>query len=224
MRKFGLLVLAVAALTLFAAPALAEEVIYFTNGSSMPILDHIVEEEMVKVDLGEAGFMAFPMTQVDRIEKAGREIYQNPSRANQMFDKPRGSGGSSPVYGRRPSAFVAGKKPGVHNMRPDQPQNPNITKDANGLAVYSPLGEPASVKNRLLLSGHASIRNAPVSDDSSNGIVGTRPVGNKHQMDPPGETDEVRKPVAFGKVTSRRPKPTPPPASTEAGDQGNSDE
>ncbi len=220
MRKLGLFALALA---LFAAPALAEEVIYFTNGSSMPILDHIVEEEMVKVDLGEAGFMAFPMTQVDRIEKAGREVYQNPSRANQMFAKPKGSGGSEPVYGRRPSAFVAGKKPGVHNMRPDQPRDPNITTDANGLTVYSPLGEPASVKNRLLLSGHSAIRNAPVSDDSSNGIVGTRAVGNKHQMDPPGGADEVRKPIAFGKVTAARPKPAPP-ASTESADQGASDE
>ncbi len=222
MRKLGLFALALA---LFAAPALAEEVIYFTNGSSMPILDHIVEEEMVKVDLGEAGFMAFPMTQVDRIEKAGREVYQNPSRANQMFAKPKGSGGDEPVYGRRPAAFVAGKKPGVNSMQRNRDNpNPNITKDANGLAVYSPLGEPPSVKNRLLLAGHSSIRSAPVSDDSSNGIVGTRAVGSKHQMDPPGGTDEVRKPVSFGKVPSGRRKATPPPASTEAGDQGASDE
>ncbi len=219
MRKFGLFLLALA---LFAAPTLAEEVIYFTNGSSMPILDHIVEEEMVKVDLGEAGFMAFPMTQVDRIEKAGHEVYQNPSRANQMFDKPKGSSEGTPVYGRRPAAFVEGKKPGVNNMRRHRDNSkPNITRTAGGLAAYAPLGEPPSAKKRLLLHGHSSIRNAPVADDSSQGIVGTRPVGNKHQIVRPTGTDGARPASSIAKVTSPRPKPTPPPAeTTDAGDQG----
>ena len=57
------------AVALLASPVLAEEIVYFSNGTAMPIKSYRIEKGMVHVDLGGNGAMAFPESMVDRIEK-----------------------------------------------------------------------------------------------------------------------------------------------------------
>lgn len=71
-----------------ALPAAAEEIVYFTNGTSMAIRSHTVDREMIRVDLGAGSVMAFPISMVERVEKAGRDVFQGPGYrpTNQAFE------------------------------------------------------------------------------------------------------------------------------------------
>jgi hypothetical protein len=64
---------------LLASPALAEEIIYFTNGTTMPIKSHTVVREMIHVDLGVNSYMAFPLYMVEKVTRAGEEVELNRS-------------------------------------------------------------------------------------------------------------------------------------------------
>ena len=64
---------------LLATAASADEVIYFTNGTSLPIRSHRIEKDMISVDLGTDARMGFPVYMVDKIESAGRKVYLNPT-------------------------------------------------------------------------------------------------------------------------------------------------
>ena len=63
---------------LVVTPAVADEVVYFTNGTYLLVTTHQVEKEMISVDLGGNSKMAFPLQMVDKIESAGRSVYLNP--------------------------------------------------------------------------------------------------------------------------------------------------
>ena len=54
--------------------ARADEVVHFTNGTSMPILGHKVEKDMISVDLGSNASMSFPLSMVESVENAGRNV------------------------------------------------------------------------------------------------------------------------------------------------------
>jgi len=71
-------VLAVSGLLPFAA--FADEVVHFTNGAEMTVRSHAVENDksMVKVDLGGNSYIAFPMSMVDKIVSAGKDVFLNP--------------------------------------------------------------------------------------------------------------------------------------------------
>ena len=77
-RKTRIL-LAVALTGLLHHVALADEIVHFTNGAEMPVRSHSVEKEMVKLDLGNSSFIAFPMSMVDRIVSSGQDVYLNPT-------------------------------------------------------------------------------------------------------------------------------------------------
>ncbi|MDH3628003.1 MAG: hypothetical protein OEV00_12005 [Acidobacteriota bacterium] len=62
-----------------ATPVLAEQIVYFTNGTTMPIRDHVLKGQMVHVDLGSDGFIAFPNELILRIEVAGKRVNLNAS-------------------------------------------------------------------------------------------------------------------------------------------------
>jgi hypothetical protein len=64
---------------LVAVPAIADEVVYFTNGTYLLITNHSIEKEMISVDLGGNSRMAFPLQMVDKIESSGRSVYLNPT-------------------------------------------------------------------------------------------------------------------------------------------------
>ena len=107
---------------LTAAPALAEEIIYFTNGSSLPVRGHVMEGDMIKVDLGNDGFMAFPSAVVDKIVQADADVVLGPSVSNVIE-------GSNRVY-----ATPAPKRDSW--ALPEEAQVPSpVVTDSRGVAV-----------------------------------------------------------------------------------------
>jgi len=97
MRNKGF-VIAILLMAFAAGFASAEEVIYFTNGTAMPIRSHKVEGDQIKVDLGDNGFMAFPSSVVEKIEKAPGVVLMPSTGSNKMFP----SDPSTRVYGASP--------------------------------------------------------------------------------------------------------------------------
>jgi hypothetical protein len=85
MRNKSLVIAALLALVA-VAPALAEEVIYFTNGTVMPIRGHEFDGDQIKVDLGDNGFMAFPRSVVEKIESAPGVELRPSTGSNRMVD------------------------------------------------------------------------------------------------------------------------------------------
>lgn len=80
MNRIPGLVLLAAATVVAGVDARADEVVYFTNGTSMTIRSHTVDGDMIRVDLGSQSLMGFPASMVDRIEEEGRKtsVYANP--------------------------------------------------------------------------------------------------------------------------------------------------
>jgi hypothetical protein len=64
MRRLTYIILALVLVGLSGA-SLADEVVTFTNGTSMPVRSHHVEDGMLHVDLGGNAFLAFPEDMVD---------------------------------------------------------------------------------------------------------------------------------------------------------------
>ena len=87
-----------AAAGLVCGSASAEEVIYFTNGTVMPIRSHKIEGDTIKVDLGDNGFMAFPSSVVEKIEEAADVVLMPSTGSNKMFP----SDPSNRVFGASP--------------------------------------------------------------------------------------------------------------------------
>jgi hypothetical protein len=77
MRRLTYFTLALVLVGLSGA-SLADEVVTFTNGTSMPVRSHYVEDGMLHVDLGGNAFLAFPEDMVESIEVDG-EIHLPPS-------------------------------------------------------------------------------------------------------------------------------------------------
>lgn len=72
--------IAFAAALIAASPAaLADEIVHFTNGAEMTVRSHSVQADMVKLDLGGNSFISFPLTMVDSIVSAGRNVFVNPT-------------------------------------------------------------------------------------------------------------------------------------------------
>ena len=104
MRRMGW-ILTVLALISVALPAMAEEILHLKSGSAMPIVSHKVDGNMIHVDLGDNAFMAFPMTMVDRVERAGKNVMLQASSTggtNVMQPRPDPTG-SFPVRGQAQS-------------------------------------------------------------------------------------------------------------------------
>jgi hypothetical protein len=87
---------------LIAAPAMADEVVHFTNGTVMPISSHSVEKDMLSVELGGSSKMAFPLYMVDKIEAYGRSVFLNPTYhpTNQAVASVDSSGAPGPATPR----------------------------------------------------------------------------------------------------------------------------
>jgi len=77
MRKLTFFTLALVLVGLSGA-SLADEVVTFTNGTSMAVRSHYVEDGMLHVDLGGNAFLAFPEDMVESIVVDG-EIHLPPS-------------------------------------------------------------------------------------------------------------------------------------------------
>ena len=85
----------VAVAGLVPVSAFADEIVHFTNGAEMAVKSHVVDKDMVRLDLGGNSFIAFPMSMVDKIMNAGRDVFLNPTfhPSNQAVAGAPGSGG-----------------------------------------------------------------------------------------------------------------------------------
>jgi hypothetical protein len=184
MRRTRILIPCLAvALALSAGPLLAEEIIYFKNGSSMPIMRHEVRGDMIHVDLGSNSFLAFPMSQVEKIEAAGDGVQLTPSSGagnNIMSGSRPDPSDNPPVRGTAPSAYDrrANRKLPIERVSED----PNVEMDADtGVAVYRPFKHSQHPAKRMLgAAGHQRVFNAPSGGPGQGGIVGSHRVGKRH--------------------------------------------
>ena len=70
--------LIISAVAAWSSAALAEDVVHFTNGAEMTVRAHSIEKDMVKLDLGGSSFITFPVSMVDKIVRAGQNVFLNP--------------------------------------------------------------------------------------------------------------------------------------------------
>jgi hypothetical protein len=101
-----------ASLVLAASVALAadDEVIYFTNGTSMTAVSHRIEDGMIHVELSPNAIVAFPAEMVERIVRGGQQIDPwsstgtvRPRKDGPMKAASRADGAS---YASRPAAAL----------------------------------------------------------------------------------------------------------------------
>jgi hypothetical protein len=80
-NRVGRFFLVLGLVGLLPLAAFADEVVHFTNGAEMTVKNHVVENDMsmVKVDLGGSSYISFPMTMVDKIVNAGKDVFLNPT-------------------------------------------------------------------------------------------------------------------------------------------------
>jgi len=220
MRRIGWILAAVALSTL-VLPAFAEEILHFKSGSAMPVVSHKVDGEMIHVDLGDNAFMAFPLTMIDYVEVAGKNVMlqrSNTGGTNVMQPKPDPTG-SFPVRGSSQSRNADGRR--FEHQEKDA--DPSVEMDASGIAVYRPWGNSSHPgKRRVGLAWHER-----VLENSGAGYRGATPVGNRQvigSMVPRRKTEDTPRPKITG-IEFRPMKGAPkPPATTTDGDNGSQSE
>ena len=187
-------VLVALALSAVALPVLGEEILYFKSGSAMPVVSHKVDGEMIHVDLGDNAFMAFPLTMIDRVERAGKNVMLRRSNAggtNVMQARPDPTG-SFPVSGQAQSRNSDRSR---FNGDPED-ADPSVEMDESGVQVYRPWGNSSHPgKARVGLAW-----NQRILENSGAGYRGATPIGNRHTI---GST-----------VPRRRTEDPPPPKIT----------
>lgn len=227
----------------------AEEIIYFTNGTAMPIKSHKIIDSMIHVDLGSDGKIAFPERNVERIEAAGYDVYLGPSGRTNVTT----SGGVQVSSGRDEntaypargyvsgSSTLSGSKSAMSRRemlnKKAGLETPPIPEDAAGLAVVNPLrhspnravrklGETGNLGNQRVR--HARSNSGPI--DTSG--VQTTALGDHRVIGPvtPTRRGSKSNPVIVTRMTLKdgtpprtdgtRP-PADPPADPPAG--GDSD-
>jgi len=204
-------VLAGCAAALLALPsaAFADEIVHFTNGAEMTVRSHVVDKDMVKLDLGGNSFIAFPMSMVDKVVSAGRDVFLNPAfhPANQAIAGGAAAGGpgsSNTVAGGVGDTTIRGGGASVGFT----PQ----VNSRNGAGVM--LGEVAD-----------TMPQARTGSEIDGAIVNKRRVYNPAFPAPPGGLPQVINPPSAPKtpprmsVTIPKQDPPPPPPPTDGGSQ-----
>ena len=200
-KRFGRVFLALAAFGTLPLPALADEIVHFTNGAEMTVRSHTVEDAkaMVKLDLGGNSFISFPMSMVDKIVNAGRDVFLNPSfqPSNQAI------------------AGVAGGAVADNSIRgTGDPASPTRRPVGKGPAGAM-LGEAADVLPVAAIGGQPIELPVSASRRIFNPAFPTSPGSAPQVIMPPGK---FRAPVQIS-ITPTRPPDTPvappPPVSTE---------
>jgi hypothetical protein len=159
------------------------EVVHFKNGTTMTIRSHEIDGDMVKVDLGDEAYMAFPLDQVEKIETSSGQQALGRSGANQMVPTPEGE--------------ISGVVPSRH--RRDQWEDPNLSGpnaaaavDSNGVAVHRPFAnDRSSAKRQFGVTGTNNLRAQTPSRTSARGAIGTSRVGRSQVL--PNNRAETRR-------------------------------
>jgi len=189
MRRIRWIPVALALLAL-ALPVCAEEILYFKSGSAMPVVSHKVDGSMIHVDLGDNAFMAFPLTMVDRVERAGKNVMlqrSNTGGTNVMASRPDPTG-SFPVRGSAQS------RKSDRRRFDDQEKSADglVEMDASGVQVYRPYGNSSHPGKRKV----GLAWDERVLQNSGAGYRGATPIGNRH---------------VIGSTVPRRKTESPPP-------------
>ncbi len=153
-------------LGLMVSPAaFAEEIIYFTNGTTMAIVKHVVDEEKgsIQVDLGSNGFIAFPMSRVERIERAGANVYLSPSHSTEVSGVRKAAGGSSFKLGGSGGGGAApvagGTRPSSRGSSRDVRERQRVSlRSAGGMGPVGTNGRGMAVRNKAANNPNRSVR------------------------------------------------------------------
>jgi hypothetical protein len=199
-KRFGRLVLALAALGTLPLAAFADEVVHFTNGAEMTVRSHTLEKEkqMVRLDLGANSFIAFPMAMVDKIESAGRDVFLNPvfHPSNQAIAA--GAGGpvtDNSIHGTgEPNGLVRRPSKGTAGVMLGETADVLPVAAAGGQTVEQPIANSRRVFNPAMPSG---------------------PGAGPQVIMPPGK---VMQPIQLAVIPSHPEPPPAPPATPEVQD------
>lgn len=217
MRKIlgPILILAVA-----ASLGWADEILYFKNGTTMPVRGHRVEGTTVHVDL-DSGAIAFPVEMIERIERAGKDVFLSASataRANRVLEGGHTVTGDYSVQGRVPARYSRSEQPD-----PPAEAAPNlIDSDDNGMAVYRPFRGQGGARGKLSHTGSREVLSAPMSTSQQSGILGTSRIGSRNTIGSTTLPGTSKRPHVIGLAPrdAAAPPPeedsgTPPPADSD---------
>lgn len=213
-----------AILALTAGPAVAEEIIYFTNGTSMPIVRHEVKGDMIHVDLGSEATMAFPMRQVDKIEQAGKEVNLRASSlpGNRIIKpSPPDPNGPRPVRGVEPGRFNKSRE---QIARERAAADPQIQMDGKmGTAVYRPY-QHSRVRGKRALGATGNQRILLGDDSAAGGYTGAKRLGTRHVIGgkKPSNFPGGKKPPIVGLGQKPSSPSTTPARSNNSGNNNSS--
>jgi hypothetical protein len=210
-RSFSRALVATALLGIFPSATRADEIVHFTNGAEMTVRSHSVDKEMVKLDLGGNSFISFPMSMVDKIVSAGKDVFLNPTfhPANQaVAGSPSGPNPAS----RNPGAVVAATGSGIRG-------------GGGGSVGFVPQNGVAGAAGVRL--GEASDLVPQQLNGGGNGLEGSVAARNR-RFDPahpvtPGSGPQIigaptARPVRMALVRPQAPaEPPPNPGGTQGG-------
>lgn len=212
---------------LVPSAARADQVVYFTNGTSMEVRGHTLEGAMIRVDLGGGAVVGFPRNLVERIEDRGRSVYTNPAF------KPSNvavAGSASTSRADIDTTAIAGVPPGarfrVAGPRPAGGIDPN---NALVQAAYGEAGVPAAPRPETVAGGNGRIKvrgRMRSSGSAGDAPLGAMPGGNGYAIDNanPGTRQGVPIMSLQPKTGTPVPPPSPDPSSAppagEAGGDG----
>lgn len=183
-------------LVLAAVPALAEEIVHFTNGTTMIIEAHEVDGDNLRVELSGKSFMEFPLDQVSKIETAQGDVVPRPG-ANRML----------PSNAASHRGIVRGAVPSRHRRgqwRSNQPGGSNdgrVGATKSGVAVYRPHGSDKPNMQKIGLTGRRELTHARSSNSARPGLAGTTKLGSRHVL-PPKNTSVRPAPVGVSLAKS----------------------
>ena len=233
MRRNLLLSLAFLGLA-FPGAVVAEEIVYFTNGTTMAIISHKVENEMVHVDLGSDAFMAFPEYMVERIEKAGDNVYLPPSFRRTNIATSRSGGAPVRMGGNVPNtaSFPVSGSTSISSRFRGRPKNEKFGADwvtgyttpgskpgAFGLQTHYPLSTHTNRAARKLgvVDGRPFMDTPPPSVGGDQ-MIGAVRFGSKHVIMTPGHASPpARSTVGRIKVKPGLGVPQMPPSGGDSG-------
>lgn len=217
----------------------AEEIIHFTNGTTMPIRSHRVVDGMVHADLGSDSFMAFPEYMVERIEAAGADVYLSPSYNNanvtaggSRIDAGNSARRTAPQTGSMSvsSRFRSSPNEGRDDAERDG-RTPLIGVDRGGTAVTYPARNSRNAKARQLgATGQLLNHSSGVVQGGPSSHVGSQQFGRGNvigSVTPP--QSRRRGNVSVGRVTMRdgtglQPGAQPADSGNDSQSSGGSEE
>jgi hypothetical protein len=193
---------------LVAAPAWAEEIIYFTNGTTMAVERYIIEENTVRVSLGGQAVMEFPLEQIEKIESGKGDVRLDAlGTSNRMMAVPRTQ--ASAVTGAAPSR----RRGAASRSAGDTIVEDNyIDVGKAGLPVYRPFGKDAAPNKRgIAVTGRRELRGMTTTSVRGTGGTGAAGVGRQQVVQSSAEAATFPKEPVGLEAKPRSPAPKKKP-------------